>query len=575
MTDLHQRVRDWIAEDPDPATRAELEGLLSGGDDAGLRGRFGARLQFGTAGIRGPLGAGPGRVNRVVVRRVTAGVAAQLLATVPDSRRRGVVVGHDARHGSAAFAADAAGVLAAAGIPVRLATGPVPTPLVAFATRHLDAAAGVQVTASHNPAADNGYKVYWTGGAQLVAPLDAAISARIDALDAPPPCAAPDDPRIAPLGEDVADAYVRAVLDRLGDGPRELRIVVTFLHGVGRDLALRLFAAAGFRDVHVVAQQADPDPEFPTVAFPNPEEPGALDLALALAREVGADVVLATDPDADRIAVAVPDGAAHDPVWRPLSGDETGCLLAADLLARDPGGPERIVATTVVSSRLLARIAADHDATHVETLTGFKWLAAVSGAAEREVEGGRTLLAYEQALGVMVGTVVRDKDGLGAALAVADLAARERAQGRRLVDAVDDLARRHGLHHTAGRSVRLEGADGPALVERVLTGLRSAPPATVGGVAVTAVADHAVGIRTLADGTVEPVGTPPTDLVGLTLSDGSRVQVRPSGTEPLLKSYAEVVEPVAAGEPVAAARDRADRRVAALLDAFWTVASPP
>lgn len=568
MTDLHQRVRDWIAEDPDPGTRAELEGLLAAGDEAALAERFGARLAFGTAGIRGALGAGPARMNRVVVRRVTAGVAAHLLARVPDVRERGVVVGRDARHGSVEFAADAAGVLAAAGIPVRLAAGPVPTPVVAFATRHLGAAAGIQVTASHNPAADNGYKLYWTGGAQLVSPMDTAIGARIDAVAGPPEVADPGSALVSPLGDEVVDDYLRAVLDRVGDGPRELRIVATFMHGVGRDVTVRLLAAAGFRDVHVVAAQADPDPDFPTVAFPNPEEPGALDLALDLARRVGADVVLATDPDADRIAVAVPEGPVDDPTWRALSGDETGCLLGEDLLAHDPGGPERIVATTVVSSRLLARIAAAHDATHVETLTGFKWLAAVSGAAEAEVPGGRTLLAYEQALGVMVGTVVRDKDGMGAALAVADLAARERARGRRLADAVDDLARRHGLHHTAGRSVRLEGPGGPALVERVLARLRTAPPGAIGGVVVVEVADHAAGTRTLADGTREPLRTPPTDLVGLTLEDGSRVQVRPSGTEPLLKSYAEVVEPVAEGEPVAATRERAERRITALLDAF-------
>jgi len=564
--DLIAAAERWIADDPDPDTRAELRALLDRGDEAALAERFGARLEFGTAGIRGPLGAGPARMNRVVVRRVTAGLAAHLLATEPDARRRGVVVGFDARHKSAAFAADAAGVLAAAGIPVHLAERPVPTPLLAFAVRHLDTAAGVQVTASHNPAPDNGYKVYWSGGGQIVPPQDAEISAAIDAVEGPPPVAAPADGGITALDPGLLPAYVTAVLADVVGGPspeaRDLRIVYTPLHGVGRDLARGVLEAAGFRDVHLVAEQADPDPDFRTVPFPNPEEPGALDLALALARRVDADVVLANDPDADRIAVAVAAGGD----WRVLSGDEVGCVLGEARLAARPG-PASVVATTVVSSTLLGRIAATHGAAFAQTLTGFKWLAQATAAHEAE---GRTMqLAYEQALGVMVGTVVRDKDGISAALAVADLAARCKAGGRTLADAVDDLARRHGLHLTRGRSVRLSGTDWRDVVDGALARLRARGAAPLAGTQVLAVVDHLAGTRTPAGGTPSALPTPPTDLLGLELEGGARLMVRPSGTEPLLKCYIEVVEPVAGGD-VAAARARAGARADILADALLT-----
>ena len=567
MSELRDRVEAWIARDPDPDTRAELRGLLDGDADR-LAERFDGRLTFGTAGLRGPLGAGPTRMNRVVVRDVTAGMCAHLLATVPDAADRGVVVGRDARHGSREFAVDTAGVLAAAGVRVHLFGEPVPTPLLAFAVRHLGAAAGVQVTASHNPPGDNGYKVYWQDGAQIAPPLDAEISAAIDAVDGPPPVADLGHALIGdltgPRTGTVWQAYLAAalaVVSRQRPAP-DLRIAYTPLHGVALDLLRGTLHAAGFRDLHVVAAQADADPEFPTVGFPNPEEPGALDLVLALADEVAADLVLANDPDGDRLAVAVRDGTD----WRSLSGDETGCLLAEDLLGRSDG--PATVATTVVSSSLLARIADAHGATHVQTLTGFKWLAR---EAPRAREQGRPLvLAYEQALGVMVGDAVLDKDGVSAALAVADLAARGRADGRTLVDLLDDLARRHGLHATAGRSVRLEGREG--LVVDALSRLREHPPEQVGGAAVAAVEDRSAAVRRHRDGREEPLATPPTDLVGLLLEDGSRLQLRPSGTEPLLKAYGEVVEEVRGDEPVAETRRRAAGRLDELLGEFLRTA---
>ena len=566
--DLTAEAERWLTTDPDPVTRAELRALLDAGDEAALAERFGARLEFGTAGIRGPLGAGPARMNRAVVRRVTAGLAARL-ATEPGAADRGVVVGHDARHGSADFADDTAAVLAGAGIRVHRLSGQQPTPLLAFAVRRLGAAAGVQVTASHNPPQDNGYKVYWGDGAQIVPPLDAEISAAIDAVVdlAAVPVAALDDALIGFVPSTLVGDYVTAVMGLVRHPEhRDLRVAYTPLHGVGRDLATRVLADAGFADVHVAAEQAEPDPDFPTVPFPNPEVAGALDLALALARSVGADLLLANDPDADRIAAAVPD---RDGAWRVLDGDELGCLLAEWLLVERPsGGPRPAVATTVVSSMLLRRIAEHHGAWFAETLTGFKWLA--HAALEAEAAGNTFVLGYEQALGAMCGTAVLDKDGVSAALVTADMAATLKARGRTLLDALDDLHRRHGVHLTAGRSLRLEGPGADELVRTVLDRLSGAPPAQVAGVAVTAVADHAAGVRRLGDGRTEPLATPPTDLVGLELADGSRLQVRPSGTEPLLKFYVEVVEPVAGD--LDAARERARTRLEAVADELLRVA---
>ncbi|QBI21195.1 phospho-sugar mutase [Egibacter rhizosphaerae] len=592
---LHERVRAWIAEDPDPVTREELRVLLERGDDAALAARFEAPLEFGTAGIRGALGAGPARMNRLVVRRVTAGLAARLaVEAAPEGQR--VVVGRDARHQSEAFAEETAAVLAAGGFEVVRLDGVVPTPLLAFAVRHLGASAAVQITASHNPPQDNGYKVYWHDGAQIAPPLDVEISEAMDRAAAPGALTIPEDAAPAPDADATGElrrAYHRAVhglVEHSPDAPpvtdevraarRRLRIVATPLHGVaGADL-VSVLTAAGFDDVRLVASQADPDPDFPSVAFPNPEEPGALDAALDEAAAVGADLLIATDPDGDRLAAAVPPAAAPQEVageeaatdaadpgnWRRLSGDELGCLLAEDRLAHG-AGPERYVGTTVVSSRLLARIAAHHGVAHAETLTGFKWLARV--AAEQAAAGYRHVLSYEQALGVMAGDVVMDKDGISAALLLADLVARLADEGRAVPDALDALARRHGLHATGGRSIRLDEQGGDTLVEAALGRLCEQPPAELAGVRVEALVDHREGARyQLGAGASTSLGTPPTELLALELADGSRCQVRPSGTEPLLKCYLEVVEPVADGEAVAVARARAEQRLAAVDEGF-------
>jgi phosphomannomutase len=518
----------WLADDPDPDTRAELQALLEAGDTAGLADRFGARLEFGTAGLRGALGAGPNRMNRVVVTQAAAGLAAY----TKSHGGRAVVVGYDARHKSDVFARDTAEVMTGAGLRASVLPRPLPTPVLAFAIRHLGVDAGVMVTASHNPPQDNGYKVYLGDGSQIVPPADAEISAAIEAVG--PLATVPRGDDWETLGDDVLDAYLDRVASLVDPAsPRELRIVYTPLHGVGRDVVLAAFERAGFASLTVVTEQGDPDPEFRTVAFPNPEEPGAIDLALAAAVEHDADVVLANDPDADRCAVAVADPTA-DGGWRMLRGDEVGALLAAHLVRRDPSITGTFAAS-IVSSSLLGRIAAAHGLAYRETLTGFKWISRVEGLR----------FGYEEALGYCIDPDgVRDKDGISAALLMAELAATLKSEGRSLLDLLDDLAREHGLHATDQLSVRV---DDLALIEDAMARLRAEPPTALGGRAVQRADDLAQGSDDL----------PPTDALRYQLADVGRVVVRPSGTEPKLKAYLEVVVPVAADDVVTARRTAA------------------
>ncbi len=554
--DLIAAARAWRDEDPDPATRAEVDGMLdrdAGPDLDGLRDRFGATLAFGTAGLRGEMGAGPNRMNRVTVMRATAGLARYLADT--GHAGEPVVVGFDARHGSAGFASDAAAVLAGAGFPVHLADGPIPTPVLAFGVRHLGACAGVQVTASHNPPRDNGYKVYLGDGAQIIPPADAEITARIDAVG---PLASVErapvgEARVRPVGAELVDAYVAgavaAVPRRSAAAGAPLRVVYTPLHGVARDVLLAAFARAGFPSPAVVPEQSDPDPDFPTVSFPNPEEPGALDLALGLAVETRADVVIANDPDGDRLAVAVPAGSSG---WRALTGDEVGILLA-DWLLEPGGGGDRLVVTTVVSSSMLGRLAEARGVAYAETLTGFKWV--VRPALERPEL--RFVYGYEEALGSCVGTLVRDKDGITAALAFADLVAAEKERGRSVLDRLDDLACELGVHATRQRSIPFEGLDGMARMQSAVDVLADTPPATLAGAPVVEVEDLRRGER-----------LPPTEGIVLR-AEWMRLVVRPSGTEPKLKCYAEAVVPVrcVGAERLAAARAEGATKVTALLDA--------
>ncbi len=536
--DLLGRAQAWIADDPDAETRAELAHLVAraeAGDAVALADiaeRFSGPLEFGTAGMRGEMGAGPHRMNRVVVQRAAAGLAAYLRAHGGAS----VVVGYDARHKSDVFARDTCAVMTAAGIAASVLDHPLPTPVLAYAIRPLGCDAGVVVTASHNPPADNGYKVYLGDGSQIVPPADADISAAIAAVGPVASLPRADDGWVT-LGDEVLDGYLDRVAEvAVPGGPRDVRVVYTPMHGVGGDVVLAALARAGFPAPDVVSQQAEPDPDFPTVAFPNPEEPGAMDLALALAAERDADLIVANDPDADRCAVGAPfpDG------WRMLRGDELGGLLAEHLVRRDPsrGG---VLACSIVSSSLLARIAERHGLGFAETLTGFKWISRVDGLR----------FGYEEALGYCVDPdAVRDKDGIATTVLVAELAARLKAEGRTLADALDDLARTYGVHATDQLSVRVEDLGEIAIA---MARLRSAPPAALGGRPVEELQDLEDGVD----------GLPPTDGLRCRLSDDARVIVRPSGTEPKLKAYLEVVEPVTGGD-LPAARARAAQVLAAL-----------
>jgi phosphomannomutase len=516
---LHARVEAWIAADPDPDARAELRALLERGASEELAERFAHGLSFGTAGLRGRLGAGPSRMNVATVRRASAGLARHLLDAVEGARDAGVVVGHDARHGSERFAAEAAAVFSGAGLRTYRLPPLVPTPLVAFAVRHLGCAAGVMITASHNPPRDNGYKVYLGDGAQIAPPADEQIAAAIERVGAP------DELPLGDGGEpaDVAEDYLAAILAALpATDARGVRIVYTPLHGVGAQLCLEAFDRAGFPAPHVVAAQARPDPDFPTTPRPNPEEEGTLDLALAAAAEHDADVLLANDPDADRLAVAIPgpDG------WRRLNGNEIGALLA-DLLLEHCEDPRRaLLVTTIASSTLLGRMAEAAGARYAETLTGFKWMMrAVAEAPEH-----RLLLAYEEALGYAVSDVVRDKDGISAALVMAQLAATEKRAGRTLADRLEAIAARYGAHATDQVTLELEGAEGQERMRRVMARLRAEPPAALLGRPLESLEDLAAGSGPL----------PRADVLILRARD-VRVVVRQSGTEPKLKCYLEVV----------------------------------
>jgi phosphomannomutase len=536
---LGRAVAAWLHDDPDPVTRAELEGLVAADDLDAIHARFDQPLEFGTAGLRGVVGAGPGAMNRLVVRRTTAGVADWVRHKGPAAAAAGVVVGRDARNGSADFARDTVDVLSGAGVAVHVLDAPLPTPLTAFAVRHLGASAGVVVTASHNPARDNGYKVYDDDGSQVVPPADATIEAAARRLADTPAAPVGRPGAVEPLDVERLVASYEAALEGLVDDacPRDLRVAYTPLHGVGAAVAPALLRRAGF-DVRVVAAQAEPDPAFPTVAFPNPEEPGAMDLVLALAGAEGCDLAVANDPDADRCCVAVrtPSG------FRALSGDELGALLGEERCAATTGD-DRLAATSIVSSSMLSRIAAAHGVAYAETLTGFKWLGRAGTAA-----GRRLVFAYEEALGYAVSDAVADKDGMSAALVACALAARLKAGGTTLLGRLDELYARHGVHLTRPLSFRREGPGGLAAIAETVAGLLADPPSTLGGEPVTSVEDLSAGAR----------GLPPTEGVRLRAGAAIRVVVRPSGTEPKLKAYVEVVTPPPGADGLAAARAGAE-----------------
>jgi phosphomannomutase len=529
--DLARAIAAWTAQDPDPQTRKQADDLLIASDSGDTRAMaelvdaFTSRLQFGTAGLRGALGPGPNRMNRVVVGQAAAGLATYLL----DQGLAGgkVIIGFDARHNSDVFARDTAEIMSGAGFQTMITSKPLPTPVVAFGIRHLGCVAGVVVTASHNPPQDNGYKVYLGDGSQIVPPADAQISSRIEEVAKHSLGEVLRSQSYSVLGEQLVDAY----LDRIAalvppDATRELRWVYTPLHGVGGSLVERAVAVCRFPAARVVAEQANPDPEFPTLAFPNPEEPGAIDLALAQARQISADLVIANDPDADRCAIAT----VVDRQWRMLRGDELGVLLGDDALRR---GVHGTYACSIVSSSLLSTMAAAYGQPFVYTLTGFKWIARVPGLA----------YGYEEAIGYCVDPeAVADKDGISALIRVLTLAAGLKAQGQTIADRLDEIARRYGVYETDQMSVRVADLK---IIAAAMARLRADPPAMLSGLP-TAVVD-------LADGSD---GLPPTDAVLIT-GETIKVVVRPSGTEPKLKCYLEAHLPAARSADLIATRAEA------------------
>jgi phosphomannomutase len=590
--------RAWRDADPDPETRAELDQLLGSGDSDALAERFEGSLAFGTAGIRAAMGAGPMRMNRLVVGRVAAGLARYITAGDPAAAAAGVVIGYDGRAKSDVFATDAARILSRAGLRVSLLPRALPTPVLAFSVRHLRAAYGLMVTASHNPRQDNGIKLYVSDGGQLLPPDDEDIASLIDSVDPLrlPAGWAEGEFEFA-LADEAVSAYVTAVAagGRRPTSAPDLKVVHTALHGVGDATVRAVLDAAGWPTPVSVAAQREPDPDFPTVPYPNPEEPGVLDLARATAEQEGADLVLANDPDADRLAVMVPgpDG------WRALTGDELGALLGDAALTRlasgAPGGRPPVVATTVVSGSLLRRLAQAAGVRCVTTLTGFKWIARAGGeragaegggaqgdaseeAGDTSEEDGALIYGYEQALGYAVRPdLVADKDGISAALLVLQLAAELAREGRALADRLDDLALAHGVHVTRQRSLRADGAAGLARLADAVERVRKEPPRLLAGQPVTvtdlregAGGESVTGVVDLAGGRAErspgqPI--PPANVLIWLAGDNARVMIRPSGTEPELKLYAEAVCLVQSRDGLAAARASATGHVERMLAA--------
>ena len=561
MTSSIDAARKFLAEDPDPETRAELTALLArcdAGDKAAVADvddRFAGTLTFGTAGLRGKVEAGTMRMNRVVVIQATWGLGRYLQENA--DAKKGVVIAFDGRLSSRQFAEDAAGVLCAQGVPVHIHVDPISTPQCAFTVEKLGACAGIMVTASHNPPADNGYKVYWGNGAQIIPPHDTGIAAAI--AKAPPAnrierTSAPDAAAKG-LRHLVSDDVERAYLDGIraiawhkapaGGLPQQgtpvpLRIVYTAMHGVGHRCTIRALREAGFVGVVDVPTQADPDGTFRTVAFPNPEEKGALDRALDVAKESKAEIILANDPDADRLAVAV----AVDGGWRMLTGNEIGILLCADALdhAPVPAGKKKLVITTIVSSTFLSRMAKDKGASYAETLTGFKWIG--NEAMKRRPSGEEFVCGYEEALGYSVGPLVRDKDGIGAAVRFAEMTRALKAKGMSIPQRLDELAVAHGMSHAVNWSVTMPGATGMVKIKDAMTSLRKEPIQALDGGKVARSEDLAPGA----------------DVVVFHTEDGARLTVRPSGTEPKIKMYFEMVARVQSAAEIKAAQARLEEK---------------
>ncbi len=559
---MTEQISQWLARDPDPITKHELQQLVDSNDERELKDRFSSRLAFGTAGLRGKVGAGPNRMNRLVIQETATGLGHYLLEQVSEASSRGVMIGYDGRPDSKQFAHDTASVLTALGIKVYLTYKVAATPIVAFGVRELNAAAAVVVTASHNPPEYNGFKVYWENGAQIIPPHDSGIAAQIDDATTQPLTLLPLDQAkqqglLVWLEEDYYQTYRKAINQSellTPDSNTDISIVYTAMHGVGADMAETLLADAGFNQVASVTEQREPDGTFPTVNFPNPEEAGAMDMVMALGKSVGADIACANDPDADRFAVAVkrPDGE-----YQMLTGDQVGSLFGDYLLA---GQPNALVGNTIVSSRLLRSIAKAHGAEYYQTLTGFKWLTNV--AMIQESVDHPFLFAYEEALGYTVGNKVWDKDGLSALVAFSQLTGKLKAQGKTLWDKLEELYRQHGFYFNAQRSIALDPKS-PPIGEK----LRRNPPTEIAGKRIEVIEDLNTSVRQFADGTTETIDLPASDVLIYLLEDQSRVIVRPSGTEPKLKCYYEVISDFPPEMDYAQANQSAEAKMLALIEA--------
>jgi phosphomannomutase len=574
--ELRQRAEQWEQDDPDPATRAELRALLAAPDPTktDLIERFSGTLEFGTAGLRGVLGAGPNRMNRAVVLRASWALARELLESFADATERGIVVGYDGRKCSREFALDTALAFAAARVPAFLCAQPIPTPLTSFAVTHLGAVAGVMVTASHNPPEYNGFKVYWRNAAQLVSPIDERIAARIRRAPAANQIPRLDLAEAHELGlvsmipEEVYASYLKAVraLGVHRGGDRAFPIVYTPLHGVGDLLARRALADAGFTEVTSVPEQREPDGAFPTVAYPNPEEKGAMDLALSLGKKLGAKLVLANDPDADRLAVALPGPTPSGFVQ--LTGNQVGVLMGHYLLTEQQrdAGDRPVVVASIVSSPMLGVVAKALGVRYEETLTGFKWIA--NRAIDLEKEGATFVFGYEEALGYAVGDVVRDKDGISAAVLVAEMTSVLASRGKTLLDELESIYRTYGLFVSSLVNVTRKGEAGRQGLLALMARLRETPPRRVGDYEVLATRDYNARVRIDARGAKTPLPLPKSNVLIFELEGANRIIARPSGTEPKVKFYFDVRGEVGEKETLGEAEGRAKGVMKGIEDAF-------
>ncbi|MCC4854975.1 phosphoglucomutase [Vibrio splendidus] len=565
-----QDAMNWLARDPDPRTREELQHLIDKKMHAELEDRFTQRLEFGTAGLRGKVGCGPNRMNRLVIQETATGLGHYLIEHVANAAIRGVVVGYDGRLDSKQFAIDTASVLTALGIKVYLTANVAATPIVAFGIEHFNAAAAVVVTASHNPPEYNGFKVYWENGAQIIPPHDAGIADEIDVASTKPiPLISLSDAEKQGNLVWLTEGYYQTYRAAINQSPyvrndidsAHTTVTYTAMHGVGAQMAEDLLHDGGFHKVFSVAEQREPDGHFPTVNFPNPEEKGAMDLVVNLAKSVDADIACANDPDADRFAVAVrtDDTVRTDEAsYKMLTGDQVGVLFAHYLLSK-PHTKNQLVGNSIVSSTLLEKVANSHGATYFQTLTGFKWLANIG--MQLEDEDNEFLFAYEEALGYTIGTQVRDKDGLSALVVFAQLVEELKSQGRTVWDLLAQISLEHGVHTNAQRSIALD-PDSPSIGSK----LRSAQPKTIGGVTVSVIEDLQSSLRYIVGGDTETINLPTSDVLIYHLEDGSRIIVRPSGTEPKVKVYYETVTKFEGSETYDEARQRGEEYTNNLIE---------